>query len=222
MDKIEPKFHVGDVVTNISGLYPNVTPTINEVDIINQCYRYKEIGGITWFKEQDKFKLVDTKPIFKIGDKVKGMFNNPNRVCVINYINNKFKCYHFFNNSITIDFKDQYKLTLVETDNCRHPVKDNTDAAIIGNNIVKDVNLYLKVEEVKTIQAKAVGTKIGSSIIETIMKDIKKAAAEGKSEIKIKYKDYNISNNNIPYVCYWGRICGFVVTAYDELAYIKW
>ena len=54
------------------------------------------------------------------------------------------------------------------------------------------------------------------------MRDIKKAAAEGKSEIKIKYKDYNISNNNIPYVCRWARICGFVVSTYDELAYIKW
>lgn len=224
MDKIEPKFHVGDVVTNISELYPNVTPTINEVDILNQCYRYKEIGGVTWFKEQDKLKLVDTKPIFKVGDKVKGASSEePEKEFIINSINEDIKCYHYFNgNGIITMFKDQHKLTLVQTDNCRHPVEDNTDAAIIGNNNVKDVNLYLKVEEVKTIQAKAVGTKIGSSIIETIIRDIKKAAAEGKSEIKIKYKDYNISNNNIPYVCYWGRICGFVVSTYDELAYIKW
>lgn len=71
MHKIEPKFRVGDVVTNISGLYPNVTPTINEVDILNQCYRYKEIGGITWFKDQDKLTLVETdncEPPVKDGD----------------------------------------------------------------------------------------------------------------------------------------------------------
>lgn len=126
---IEPKFHVGDVVTNISGLYPNISPTISEVDIVNQCYRYKEIGGITWFKEQDKLKLVDTKPIFKIGDKVKGVDNNPNKVCVINYINNEYKCYHFFNNSITTDFKDQYKLTLVESDNSSTPVGNDVKPA---------------------------------------------------------------------------------------------
>lgn len=82
--------------------------------------------------------------------------------------------------------------------------------------------MYLDIKEIKAIQARAIGAKVGSSIIEPIMRDIKKAAAEEKSEIKIKYKDYNISNDNIPYVCYWGRICGFVVSTYDELAYIKW
>ena len=65
--------------------------------------------------------------------------------------------------------------------------------------------MYIDIKQLKAIQARAVAAKVGSSIIEPIMKDIKKAAAEGKSEIKIKYKDYNISNNNIPYVCYWGQ-----------------
>lgn len=167
MDKIKPKFHVGDVVTNISGLYPNVSPTISEVNIENQYYRYKEIGGITWFKDQDKLKLVDI-------------------------------------------------------DNCEPPVEENTNIAITENNAVEDVYLYLNVEKIKIIQAKAVGTSIGSSIIEPIIRDIKKAAAEGKSEIRIKYKDYNIINNNIPYVCHWARICGFIVSCYDELMYIKW
>lgn len=82
--------------------------------------------------------------------------------------------------------------------------------------------MYIDINEVKAIQARAIATKVGSSIIEYIIRDIKKAAAEGNCEIKIKYKDYNVSNNNIPYVCYWARTCGFNVTAYDEVMYIKW
>lgn len=82
--------------------------------------------------------------------------------------------------------------------------------------------MYIDIKQLKATQARAVAAKVGSSIIEPIMRDIKKAAAEGKGEIKIKYKDYSISNNNIPYVCYWARTCGFNVTAYDELMYIKW
>ena len=82
--------------------------------------------------------------------------------------------------------------------------------------------MYININKIKAIQAKAVGTKVGSSIIEHIIKDIEKAAIEGKSEIRIKYKDYNISNDKIPYVCYWARICGFVVASYAELMYIKW
>ena len=82
--------------------------------------------------------------------------------------------------------------------------------------------MYLDIKEIKVVQARAVAAKVGSSIIEPIMRDIKKAAVEGKGEIKIKYKNYNISTDKIPYVCYWARICGFIVTTYDELMYIKW
>lgn len=57
-DKIEPKFKVGDVVTNISGLYPNVKYTISKVDYDKQCYYYKEIGGISNFKDQDKLMCI--------------------------------------------------------------------------------------------------------------------------------------------------------------------
>lgn len=167
MDKIKPKFHVGDVVTNISGLYPNVSPTISEVNIENQYYKYKEIGGITWFKDQDKLKLANI-------------------------------------------------------DNCEPPVEDSTELAITKDNAIEDINLYLNVEEIKTIQAKAVGTKIGSSIIEPIIRDIKKAASEGKNEIKIKYKDYLINNNILPYFIHWAKLCGFIVIICDQVAYIKW
>lgn len=164
---IKPKFKVGDIVTNISGLYPNVRCTISKVNYDEQYYCYKEVSGVTYFKDQDKLILANDEEV-------------------------------------------------------RPPVEDDTDIAIIGNNIVEDIDLYLNIEEVKTIQAKAVVAKIGSSIIESIIKDIKKAAAEGKGEIKIKYKDYNISNDNIPYACYWARTCGFIVSSYDEIMYIKW
>lgn len=56
-EHIEPKYKVGDVVTNCGGLHPNVKCTIAKVDIQNQCYFYKEVNGFTSFKEQDKLKL---------------------------------------------------------------------------------------------------------------------------------------------------------------------
>ena len=82
--------------------------------------------------------------------------------------------------------------------------------------------MYIDIEHLRSIQARAIATKVGSNIIEPIMRDIEKAATEGNGQIKIKYKDYNISNDKIPYVCYWARICGFVVASYAELMYIKW
>lgn len=82
--------------------------------------------------------------------------------------------------------------------------------------------MYININKIKAIQAEAIATKVGSSIIESIMRDIEKAAAEGKDEIKIKYKDYNISNDKIPYVCYWARICRFIIDSYEKVMYIKW
>lgn len=180
---IKPKFHVGDVVTNISGLYPSVTPTIKEVDILNQCYRYKEIGGVTWFKEQDKLKLVDNKPIFKVGDKVKGASSEePEKEFIINSINEDIKCYHYFNgNGIITMFKDQHKLTLVQTDNCRHPVEGETKFA---------ESILAAVKAVKT-------TKLKGSITFNIPKNIDTFKVgyilSGNNDLKI---DAEISNND--------------------------
>ena len=42
--RIKPKFKVGDIVTNISGLYPNIKCTISEVNYDKQCYYYKGSG----------------------------------------------------------------------------------------------------------------------------------------------------------------------------------
>lgn len=63
IDKIEPKFKVGDVVTNISGLYPNVRCTITTVDKEKQCYYFREINGTTSFKDQDKLMLVKDEEV---------------------------------------------------------------------------------------------------------------------------------------------------------------
>lgn len=66
---IEPKFKVGNVVGNISGLYPNAKYTIAEVNEELQYYSYKEVNGITYFEHQDKLKLLgNIKPKFKAGD----------------------------------------------------------------------------------------------------------------------------------------------------------
>ena len=127
MKKIIPKFNVGDVVTNISGLYPNVKPTISMVDVDNQCYRYKEIAGITPFEKQGELMLVNTKlkPKFKIGDRVKGVSEiAPSKEYVINYVNNEAQYYTYSNAGHITDFKDQNKLILVKYDEVRPPVED--------------------------------------------------------------------------------------------------
>ena len=63
IDKIKPKFKVGDVVTNASGLYPNVKCTIAEVNEELQYYCYKEVNGRTYFKDQDKLTLVNNEEV---------------------------------------------------------------------------------------------------------------------------------------------------------------
>ena len=60
---IKPKFKVGDIVCNNSGLYPNVKCTIAEVNKELQYYSYKEINGRTYFKDQDKLTLVNNEEV---------------------------------------------------------------------------------------------------------------------------------------------------------------
>lgn len=60
---IKPKFKVGDIVCNNSGLYPNVKCTIAEVNEELQQYSYKEINGRTYFKDQDKLMLVNNEEV---------------------------------------------------------------------------------------------------------------------------------------------------------------
>lgn len=58
IDKTIPTFKVGDKVTNISGLFPEIGYTIAEVNEEEQYYTYKEIHGRTYFKDQNKLMLV--------------------------------------------------------------------------------------------------------------------------------------------------------------------
>lgn len=58
IDKTKPTFKIGDKVTNISGLFPEVGYTIVEVNEEEQYYTYKEIHGRTYFKDQNKLILV--------------------------------------------------------------------------------------------------------------------------------------------------------------------
>lgn len=142
IDKIEPKFKVGNVVTNSSGLYPDVKCTISAVNYNEQYYCYKEVSGVTYFKDQDKLMLVDDiKPKFKAGDRVKGASSeNPEKVFVINIVNTSHKCYHYFNSKgIVTMFKDQDKLTLVNGEEVRPPVEDESKFAEYILDAVKNV-----------------------------------------------------------------------------------
>lgn len=58
IDKSIPIFKVGDKVTNISGLFPEIGYTIAKVNEEEQYYTYKEVHGRTYFKDQDKLILV--------------------------------------------------------------------------------------------------------------------------------------------------------------------
>lgn len=60
---IKPKFKVGDIVCNNSGLYPNVKYTIAEVNEELEYYSYKEVNGRTYFKDQDKLMLVNGEEV---------------------------------------------------------------------------------------------------------------------------------------------------------------
>lgn len=142
IDKTIPTFKVGDKVTNISGLFPEVGYTIAEVNEEEQYYTYKEVHGRTYFKDQNKLKLVEIKPKFKAGDKVKGVSSvDPEKMFIINFVNTNEKCYHYFNGKgIITMFKDQDKLTLVESDSSTTPVEDesvspNIDVFIARQNV---------------------------------------------------------------------------------------
>lgn len=125
IDKIKPTFKVGDKVTNISGLFPEVGYTIKEVNEEEQYYSYKEINGKTYFKDQNKLKLVEIEPKFKVGDRVKFVSTMaPEKEYVINNVNKENQCYTYFNGGHITSFKDQDKLVLVESGNSKPPVED--------------------------------------------------------------------------------------------------
>lgn len=122
------------------------------------------------------------KPKFKVGDKVKGASSlDPEKIFIINFVNTQNKCYHYFDGKgIITMFKDQDKLTLVQTDNCSHPVEDESKFA----------------ESILTAVKAVKATKLKGSITFNIPKNISTFKVgyilSGNDDLKISAE---ISNN---------------------------
>lgn len=82
--------------------------------------------------------------------------------------------------------------------------------------------MYLDIKEIKAITARAYGARVGSSIIEPIMEEIKSTAAKGNDEVRILCEEYNIDKHEVDYVVYWARLCGFAAFKYEDYIFIKW
>lgn len=85
--------------------------------------------------------------------------------------------------------------------------------------------MYLDIKETKAITARACGAKIGSSTMMPIINKIKAAAVNGKTEVRINFKDYPMLHkveDNIDYLVTWANLCGYVTAKYDDCLYIKW
>ena len=85
--------------------------------------------------------------------------------------------------------------------------------------------MYLDIKEIKATTARAYGAKIGSTTMMPIINKIKHAAAEGKTEVRINFKDYPMLHkveDNIDYLVTWAKLCGYITASYDDCIYIKW
>ena len=85
--------------------------------------------------------------------------------------------------------------------------------------------MYLDIKETKAITARAFGAKIGSSTMMPIINKIKAAAVNGKTEVRINFKDYPMLHkveDNIDYLVSWANLCGYVTAKYEDCFYIKW
>ena len=85
--------------------------------------------------------------------------------------------------------------------------------------------MYLDIKEIKATTARFYACKIGSTTMTPIINKIKGAAASGKMEVKIVFKDYpmlNKNDTNIAYLTTWARLCGYVAAKYEDCVYIKW
>lgn len=63
--------------------------------------------------------------------------------------------------------------------------------------------MYLDIKEIKATTARAYGAKIGSTTMMPIINRIKSAAAGGKMEVRIDFKDYPMLNKveyNVDYL----------------------
>lgn len=93
IDKTIPNFKIGDKVTSIDGLFPEVGYTIAEVNEEEQYYTYKEVHGRTYFKDQDKLILVkpdsSTPPVeeeSKFAESILGSIKSTKFINIINSI----------------------------------------------------------------------------------------------------------------------------------------
>lgn len=85
--------------------------------------------------------------------------------------------------------------------------------------------MYLDIKEVKATTVRAYAAKIGSTTMMPIINKIKEAAASGKMEVKIIFKDYPMLDkvkDNVDYLITWAKLCGYVTARYDDCLYIKW
>ena len=71
IDKIKPKFKVGDKLINVNCLFLDRSYTISEVNEEKQYYTYKEVKGRTYFKDQDKVILVNDEVRPPVEDDIK-------------------------------------------------------------------------------------------------------------------------------------------------------
>ena len=75
--------------------------------------------------------------------------------------------------------------------------------------------MYIDIRSIKATTARAYGAKIGSPTMMPIINKIKSAAAGGKTEVRIDYKDYPVldkERENIDYLVTWANLCGYVTT----------
>lgn len=85
--------------------------------------------------------------------------------------------------------------------------------------------MYLDIKEIKATTAIAYADKIGSITMNHIIHKIREAAAIGKTEVRINFKDYpmlNMVKENIDNLVIWAKLCGYITAKYDDCVYIKW
>lgn len=85
--------------------------------------------------------------------------------------------------------------------------------------------MYLDIKEIKAITARVYGAKIGSTTMNPIIREIKEAAAIGKTEVRISFINYPMLykvKNNVDYLVTWAKLCGYVTAKYEDCVYIKW
>lgn len=85
--------------------------------------------------------------------------------------------------------------------------------------------MYLDVKGIKATTAKVYANEIGSTTMNPIIREIKEAAAIGKTEVRISFTRYPMLykvKNNIDNLVIWAKLCGYITAKYEDCVYIKW